>query len=239
MHVSWMRGAVFFAVLLGVTSTGWSAPTPLSQCRVGTLEGEVRAGESFVQPIGNGLEVILEPLASGWILRILPAGKPRPQHDYAELATPPYRSVSPLLLSTDYSFRAQDAVGWNPRRFHFAPDELSFRKMLSAYGDYEAKGPSSAAAQQTLANLVSRSPQGTLLILDAHLVPGTGDQVPAAAVVATRFAATTHTLEKPAGGVATVLGKLTWIRFRIAFDVPPGFAADRHLVLSKQPCSGP
>jgi hypothetical protein len=230
---------VFFAVLLWAASTGWSATTSVSQCRVETLEGEVRAGESFVQPIGNGLEVMLDPLASGWILHILPAGKSRPPHDYAELATPPYRSVSPLLISTDYSFRSQDAIGWNPRRFRFAPNEQSFRKMLNAYGEYEAKGPASTVAQQALANLVSRSPEGTLLFLDANLVPGTGDQVPAAAVVATRFTATAHTLEKPAGGVATVLGKLNWIRFRIAFEIPPGFAADRHLVLSKQPCSGP
>ena len=42
------------------------------------------------------------------------------KHDYAELATPPYESVSPLLLSTDFSFRAQDAVAWNPRRFRYA-----------------------------------------------------------------------------------------------------------------------
>ena len=236
MRASWTREAVFFVVLLGAASTGWSA-SPVSQCRVGTLEGEVRAGESFIRPIGSGLEVMLEPLASGWVVRILPADKARPQHDYAELATPPYRSVSPLLISTDYSFRAQDAIGWNPRYFRFAPDESDFRKMLNAYNEYQAKGPASAAAQQTLANLVSRSPEGTLLILDAHLISGTGDQVPAASVVATRFLATAHTLDKPASGGATVLGRLNWIRFRIAFQIPLGFAADRHLVFSRQPCS--
>ena len=76
-------------------------------------------GRAMSARSGNGLEVMLEPLASGWILRVLPASGPRPAHDYAELATPPYRSVSPLLISTDYSFRAQDAVAWNPRRFRY------------------------------------------------------------------------------------------------------------------------
>ena len=92
-------------------------------------------GRILSRPIGNGLEVTLEPLPSGWILRVIPKGKPRPPHDYAELATPPYHSVSPLLISTDYSFRAQDALGWNPRRFRFAPDQRSFSRMLNVYSE--------------------------------------------------------------------------------------------------------
>jgi hypothetical protein len=233
MRASWSKGAVW-VVLLCRAGTGWGAP---ASCRVGALEGEVRSGEAFVRPIGNGLEVILEPLASGWILRVLPAGKPRPPHDYAELATPPYHSVSPLLISTDYSFRAQDAVGWSPRRFRFAQDERSFQALLKAYGEYESKGTGSSVAQQTLAGLVSRAAEATFTILDAHLVPGTGDQAAAAAAVAAHFAATAHTLEKPADGKTTTLGKLTGLRFRIAMELPAGFFADRRLAVSKQSCS--
>ena len=235
MRASWSKGAVWL-VLLCSAGTGWTAPAP---CRTGTIEGEVRAGEPFVRPIGDELEVMLEPLASGWILRVLPAGKSRPPYDYAELATPPYHSVSPLLINTDYSFRAQDAVGWNPRRFRFAQDQRSFQGLLKAYDEYESKGVGSAAAQQALAELVSHAPEGTLAILDAHLVPGTGDQAAAASRVASHFGSTAHTLEKPADGRTTALGKLTWMRFRIALELPAGFAADRGLTLSKRPCSQP
>src|SRR5580700_3176176 len=102
-------------------------------CVRGVLEGEVRAGSSYVRPIGSGLEVMLEPLASGWILRVLPIGVTRPAHDYAELATPPYQSVNPLLISTDFSFRAQDVVAWNPRQFRFVADKGTFQRMLGMY----------------------------------------------------------------------------------------------------------
>ena len=41
------------------------------------VEGEVQAGQSFERSFGNGLEFMLEPLASGWMLRVLPANGPR------------------------------------------------------------------------------------------------------------------------------------------------------------------
>lgn len=197
----------------------------------------MRAGESFVRPIGNGLELMLEPLASGWILRVLPAGKPRPSHDYAELATPPYHSISPLLISTDYSFRAQDAIGWNPRRFRFAANEAGFGQMLKTYEEYESKGPTSSSAQTRLAELVSRAPQGTLTILDARLIPGTGDQARTATTVASHFGATAHTIETPADGKTSPLGKITFMRFRIALELSQGFKPDRNLNIKLVPCS--
>jgi hypothetical protein len=176
---------------------------------------------------------MLETLPSGWIIRVLPMNHPRPSHDYAELATPPYRSVNPLLISTDYSFRAQDAAGWTPRRFRFAPSPQSFAKILRAYDEYERK-VSSSAAQGVLASLVSQLPEGSLTILDIHLVPGTGDQVSAAAAVAEHFGATAHTLEKAPDGRSSTLGKLTWMRFRISLQLPRGFSTDS--LLKSQPC---
>jgi hypothetical protein len=234
MRVSPVRGGVKIVLFLVLVASVASAQ---SQCRVAKLEGEVRAGESFVRPIGNGLETRLEPLLSGWILRILPAGKPRPSLDYAELATPPYRSVSPLLVSTDYSFRAQDVVGWNPRRFRFAKDDASFRLLAKAYEGYAHKMPAPPVSQKGLAELVSQAPGGTFTILDAHLVPGTRDQVAAAAMVSTHFAMTAHTIESPGEGRGSTLGKVTWMRFRIAIEVPPGFSVDRRLPVSHQACS--
>jgi hypothetical protein len=142
-----------------------------------------------------------------------------------------------LLISTDFSFRAQDAAGWNPRRFRFAASEASFNKLLRAYSEYETNPGQSQASQQNLATLVSQSPEAVLTILDAHLVPGTADQARTAANVATHFLTTPHTVENPSDDKPTVLGKLTWIRFRIAFDLPQGFTADRSLEIKQQPCS--
>jgi hypothetical protein len=235
----------FFAVggviVAGLNSAGgWAAPIAAARpagCVRGVLEGEVQAGAGYVRPVGGGLEVMLEPLASGWRLRVLPVGGRRPAHDYAELATPPYESVSPLLISTDFSFRAQDAVAWNPRHLRFAADGRSFQRMLELYGEYRRTPSPSAAVQEELAKLVSRAPEGTVEILDAHLVPGTADQSKVAALVASHFSTTAHTLEQPADGKSTALGRLTWIRFRISLDLPEGSSAGQGMRLERRPCS--
>ncbi len=223
-------------LVMTICSAAAIAQPSIKRCNVATLEGEVRAGESFLSPIGTGLELMLEPLASGWIVRVLPAGKPRPSHDYAELATPPYRSVSPLLISTDYSFRAQDAIGWNPRRFHFAASDANFIRMLKAYEEYESKGPASVSAQTQLAELASQAPAATFTILDARLIPGTGDQARTVAPVASHFAATAHTIETPTDGKTSPLGKITAMRFRVELELPQGFRPDRRLSLKPVSC---
>jgi hypothetical protein len=202
-------------------------------CVRGGLEGEVRAGSSYVRPIGSGLEVMLEPLASGWILRVLPIGVTRPAHDYAELATPPYQSVNPLLISTDYSFRAQDVVAWNPREFRFAADRGTFQRMFGLYDEVERGSP---GAEEELVALASRSPEGSVQILDAHFVPGTADQAKMAAAVAAHLNATAHTVEQPGDGRATALGRVTWMRFRISLELPAGFHADPAMRLEHGGC---
>ncbi len=235
MRVRFWVAAVVWVVVRGV-GVGWAAGSSGKTCVRGVLEGQVRAGEGFVRPIGNGLEVMLEPLASGWILRVLPVGGLRPGHDYAELATPPYQSVSPLLISTDYSFRAQDAVGWNPREFRFAADVQSFAQLSEVYAEYRRSATPSEDVKSRLAELVSRSPEGTLEILDAHLVPGMADQARAATMVASHFSSTAHRIEQPADGKATPLGKVTWMRFRISLELPAGFRADKGVRMERSGC---
>ena len=101
------------------------APTPALPHAGHRRRSERRSG--LRSPIGERLKLLLQPIHSGWILRVVP-GVRRPDADlaaltyadYALLATPPYQSVTPLSLSTDFGFRAQDAAGWNPRRFRFA-----------------------------------------------------------------------------------------------------------------------
>ena len=234
------QGSVWaiLGLLTAVGQCGWAAPVGKSAtCTRLVVEGEARAGQGFVKVIGNGLEVMLEPLASGWIVRVLPVGVPRAEHDYAELASPPYRSVSPLLISTDFSFRAQDVVAWNPRHFRFAADKAMFAELSEAYAEYRSTPVPSASAMNKLTELVSRAPEGTVQLLDAHLVPGTGDQGKMAAAVALHFDTTAHSLEQPADGVGTPLGKVTWIRFRISLELPGGFQAARGIVVERYGCS--
>jgi hypothetical protein len=221
-------------------STGWAVPmAKTTTCTRAVVEGEVQAGQKFVKPLGNGLEVMLEPMASGWTLRVLPVGGVRLDPDYAELATPPYRSVSPLLISTDFNFRAQDAVAWNPRHFRFAADKAMFEGMSAAYREYRSTPVPSAPAVNRLARLVSQAPEGTVQILDAHLVPGTGDQDKMAATVASHFSTTAHNLERPADGKGSLRGEVTWIRFRISLEVPGGFRGSGGPAVERYRCFKP
>ena len=236
MRVSWAWVVVFFGVVSGASSNAATVKGSGCQQRQAVLEGAVSSGEGYVGRIGNGLEVMLEPLASGWILRVLPDGGPRGKHDYAELATPPYRSVSPLLVSTDFSFRAQDVVAWNPRRFRYAASQADFRKISRAYEEFAQVSEPSGSIQEELAKLVSHEPEGRLEILDAHLVPGTANQSQMAGVVAVHLSTTPHTIEQAGGGTESVLGRVTWLRFRVRLDLPEGFHAFPGLATELHPC---
>ncbi len=220
--VGWRVVVLLGAGWLGTSVPCWAADLP--GCRQMVLEGEVVAGQGYFQPLGNGLALYLQPIASGWIVRVVPAVGPRGDVDYAELATPPYRSVTPLSISTDFAFRAQDAVGWNPRRFRFAADRASFDRLESAYRQLPPAGSDvPAAAARVLAAESVRGLSAELRILDARLVPGTANQWQGAAAVASHFASTAHTLVPVPDAQATALGSLRWIRFRVRVDLSPEF----------------
>ena len=207
-------------------------------CRLATIEGQLEAGKTWRRPIGNGLAVWFEPIAAGWILRVIPAAGPLGDHDYAELATPPYRSVTPLSISTDFSFRAQDAVGWNPRRFHFATSSEEFSKLLDVYQRYTQAGASPPAPLEVeLSGDISEASEGTLTILDARLVPGMADQWRMAGAVASHFATTAHTLVNPVDGKPSALGKLLWLSFRLEFELPKNFSPAAGLRVLPHLCS--
>lgn len=199
-------------------------PAP-ARCSEAVIEGEVRAGQEFRKSFGGGLDILLEPIASGWVIRVLPTVGDRPPMDYAGIATPPYRSVSPLLVTTDFSFRAQDAVGWNPRRFRYAASTRAFAALQAAYGRVIGRPAPSQKDEASLARLASAQPGGVLAILDASLAPGTADQTPAAGLLSSHFGTTAHRIEQPAGGQATALGRIAWMRFRVRLDLQPGVKA--------------
>jgi hypothetical protein len=181
-------------------------------CPVLTFEGEVQAGKSFHRVLGSQQSFLLESIASGWIVRVLPASGVRGPHDFAELATPPYRSPNPLLISTDFSFRAQDAVAWNPREFHFF---TSARQMSIATKAYDAtlNEPNRPAAGAALFPLLAEACAASLQILDARIAGGSADQGAMAATVAQHFSQTAHTVDTSAP--PSKLGRILWMRFRV------------------------
>jgi hypothetical protein len=207
-------------------------PKQAMNCSRVEFEGDVKAGEGFEKVFAPGLKFYLEPLRSGWIVRVLATDEPRGPHDYAELATPPYRSVSPLLLSTDWSFRAQDAVAWNPRRFHYAANRETFRKLAALY-DKVMVGDAATSAKA--AQLVSTQPEGVLQILDAKLVPGLADQAQMAATVASHLAETPHTVDQSATPLP--LGRVEEIRFRVNLELLSGVPGNKGLNIEKMFCS--
>jgi len=233
-----MRLRSFALTILLCASCAWAVPP--SACRRAVITGELNAGKGLTQPLGGGLKLWFQPIASGWILRIIPATGPIGQHDYAELATPPYQSVTPLSISTDFSFRAQDAVGWNPRRFRFATTAQDFAQLERVYRDFIAGGATpSEHAQSALAHEIGKTSEGTFTIVDSRLVPGTADQWRAAAAVASHFETTAHTLAEEPDHTTSPLGRLVWLRFRLEIDLPAGFPADQALHLEPRVCANP
>ncbi len=174
----------------------------------------VRTGESARSRVTGTLDAVLEALPSGWVLRVLPHRGARPLVDYAEIATPPYRSVNPLLVTTDFAFRAQDAIGWTPRRFRYVPDAVHFRAMVPVYTAITRSTTPAHADEVTLGRLVAAAPEGTLTILKAQLVPGMSDQSRAAAAVPSRLNTTDHTAVQAEGG-AKPLGQIVTMRVRV------------------------
>lgn len=203
------------------------------QCRRAVLEGTVHEGQGFQVEFAQGLVFGLEPIRSGWAVRVVAANRPRGPRDYAEVATLPYQSVSPLLLGTDWAFRAQDAVGWTPRRFHFAGTEDAYRALL---GGYDAVLRGDAAASQRAALLAEAQPEGLLEIKDAKLAPGLADQTRMAAAVSARFTATPHTVDASAS--PSPLGRVEDLRFRVSLDLPENKPAGAGVKIATFGCWG-
>lgn len=212
MYLGCGRGAVLRVVV--VLGMGMQAVAQKG-CPAMTFEGEVQAGKSFHHALGPQQSFLLENIASGWIVRVLPASGTRGSHDFAELATPPYRSPNPLLISTDFSFRAQDAVAWNPREFHFFTSAQQMSIATKAY-DATLKEPNRPAAGAALFPLLAESCTASLQILDARIAGGSADQALMAATVAQHFSQTAHTVDTSAP--PSKLGRILWMRFRVKVE---------------------
>jgi len=238
----WIAGLRVLA--LGVMLRGWKAEAagpaaaPKLVCSSVTFEAELTQGKSLERVFaeapggeGKGLKLVVQAIASGWIVRVVPSSGPWGEHDRAELATPPFLSPNPLVVSTDYAFRAQDAIAWNPRRFRYAASDATYRRLLELYPRVLKND---AAAESELAQLSVAQPEGELRILDATVVPGTADQWRMAAAVASHLENTPH--EVAQGGTPSKLGSLQSLRVRVHLELPAGMKPGAGLSGEKNPC---
>jgi hypothetical protein len=230
-------------------SYAFSAPAP--SCKKIVLTGEVNAGQEWKADLGQGWVFRVMPIEpgkegySGWDLvvdRTEGAGHP----DALLVATPPYYSISEREVGTTFGLRAQDAIGWNPRSFHFLTDPDLFResqKQFRALGGTkiwsEAPHPSSEhqEAEQRLLEIDRRASAGQFRILNAKLTPGIADAAPFAQRWALQSARTPHTIVPANGARPTALGELDWMRFSITLWLPAPWKVPRGLSAAPAPCS--
>jgi hypothetical protein len=248
MHLRWIAGdlrraalgAAFIVALMAPMDTGLAHAG--DSCRKVVLEGDVSAGREWNASLGEGWVFRILPIPpgpsgyTGWDLafdRDRPAGFP----DALYLATPPYRSINEREIGTTYGLRAQDAIGWNPRSFHFLIDPGSFREAQQVYlsrrSVHEDASRADAQAMTRLLEMGEHAGEGELSILDARLVPGVADPAPYAQRWAAAGARVRHEIESSSGGASSARGALTWMRFRLTlwlpsnWNLPPNVRAAR------------
>lgn len=231
------RGRVAaLAILLILASGGVAAGQragPAGCVRV-EIAGEAMAGQSWQAAIGEGWLVRLVPIApsgkgyTGWDIVVEP-GRGGGYPDGALLATPPYGSVSEREVGTTYGLRAQDAIAWTPRRFHFLRSvrDLARARELFAILMGEGRAPGQATqsgrdASIEMMELASGASPGEFRILDARLAPGTGDPPSYASQWAANLRRVPHTMEAPVGR-PSARGELQWIRFSVSLWLANGW----------------
>jgi hypothetical protein len=233
---NFLRVALFLLILL-IPSVAGSLPevgadvARQQQCRRMVLTGEVAAGREWKAAIGEG-----------WVFRVLPIGPPYTGWDlvvdreqggrYPDallLGTPPYGSLNEREIGTTYGLRAQDAIAWGPRRFHFLTSSAELER---ARGLFQAVMPSAGMgavdavarrkATAELLRMLSGEPRlgaGEFTVRDARLIAGVADPPEFARQWAMHLSQIPHTLEQTMGSAAPS-GKLLWIRFEATLELP-------------------
>jgi hypothetical protein len=198
------------------------------------VQGDVRAGQEWRTPLGQGWVFRVVPISpsqagyNGWDLAVdrdPPAGYP----DALLLATLPYHSINEREIGTTFGLRAQDAVGWNPRSFRFLLNPSEFREAQQWFrqlmpdatsANSGTAKPAGTDAPQRLLQLQKGAASGQLRILDARIVPGVADPEPFAQAWALAFARTEHEIESAQPGHESAAGKLLWMRFELTLWLP-------------------
>jgi len=241
---------LFALGVMGAAAQSHAGAIKAASCQKIVLSGEVNAGQEWKAGFGQGWVFRVVPVEpgkagySGWDLvvdREQPAGFP----DALLLATPPYNSINEHEVGTTFGLRAQDAIGWNPRSFHFLTDPVAFREsqgLFQIFGarlttEMPAMNSQEGLAMQRQLKINRQSSAGQFHIVDARLVPGNSDAAPYAESWAIASARTPHTVEAAPAGKATPLGELRWMRFSIVLWLPGAWVAPRALHATRAGCS--
>jgi hypothetical protein len=228
------------------------------QCRRLVMEGHVDAGQEWSKSFGKGWVFRLVPIAagengySGWDLAVDRAGGAG-YPDALLLATPPYESINQREVGTTFGIRAQDAIGWNPRTFHFLTNPGALRKAQKLYfllhGKSETKksdqrptrqgndakpGDDPKVVSKKLMDIAAHASAGQFRILYASLTPGTANALPYAQNWALQQRNTPHSITSTDS--PTPYGKLEAIRFEITLWLPAGWKTPKGLQTSPVPC---
>jgi len=223
------------ALAVGVMATfGAMLATAAPSCRKVVLRGEVTQGQVWQSSFGQGWEFRLLPIQpgqaaySGWDLvvdREQLTGYP----DALLLATPPYSSINEREIGTTFGLRAQDAIGWNPRSFHFLTDPAAFHRAQQFFLSLEKDGHLSASAAKStdatrdldrLMQLEKARAAGELRIEDSRVVPGVSDAAPFAQAWALAGMRAPHQIVTPPDGKSSPGGSLAWMRFSVTLWLP-------------------
>lgn len=245
---AWRKASVVIGWLIAL----WCHAGALGQsCERITLNGQVNAGQQWQAALGRGWVFRLLPIPpsagdySGWDLvvdRKHGAGYP----DALLLATLPYNSINEREIGTTFGLRAQDAIGWNPRSFHFLSNPQKFRESQQDFREWMrvqlAQGPSPDASPSRrlitrLLALQKDASSGEFRIVDARIVPGIADPKPYAQAWALAGSRMQHEVEPVSPGKESAQGKLVWMRFLVTLWLPAGWRMPAGLSAARAPCS--
>jgi hypothetical protein len=226
-------------ILLFFCSIVQAQKQPTRLCRQFVLEGQAVQGREWHASLGrdstgqlwlirlvpvNGVQNKMQSSAAfGWDIAISPAM----DQDYPDallLASPPYGSLNSREIANTYGMRAQDAIAWSPRHFHFfaATGTLYLaRRSYRTLFDPNSSAASRQLASRQLLDLGSdvTAASGRLDILDAHLISGSADPAPFAAQWAAALDRIPHTLD-PDAGRPSLLGEIHMLHFKLTLELP-------------------
>ena len=243
---------VIAGVAVSFAATAGAAPRRAAVCQQVVLIGEVQAGQEWKAAFGQGWIFRVVPVQPGkegipvgtW-LSIAKHGAGFP--DASLLATPPYYSISEREVGTTFGLRAQDAIGWNPRSFHFLTGPAALREGQKLFRDLgapkiwtEKPEPSSKQqnAVQALQKINQASSPGEFHILDARIVPGIADPAPFAQRWALQSARTPHSNAPSSAAQSPAIGQLLWMRFSVTLWLPEDWKTPKGIRGAPGACSG-
>jgi hypothetical protein len=228
-----------------------ASPGTPAGCQKVVLAGEVVARQEWKAAIGQGWVFRVLPIGpgpagySGWDLvvdREPGAGFP----DALLVATPPYNSINEREIGTTFGLRAQDAIGWNPRSFHFLADPAALRESQRLFQVLGAAkfGIESPVVTERVGKAMQRqlkinrsAAAGQFRILDARLAPGNSDAASYAENWALASQRTTHTNEPATAAKPSPRGELHWMRFSITLWLPEEWKTPKALNPARVACS--